>query len=90
MRVVLSAIAAGMLRRVSFISEFCAEGVSVVREACPWQDCEFSASTVSQVDGCGGLRKISDSVSAGKNVVWILSLEWFPGICFLDYWGSWC
>ena len=57
-----------MLKRKNFASGFCTEGVSWVREACSWQDCVFSASKDSQVNGCGRLLGISNSIYARKNM----------------------
>ncbi len=62
----------------------------MVMEACSWQDCMFSASKVSQANGCFRLLKIYSCIPVRENVEWVLSLLWFSGICFPGYWGSWC
>ena len=54
----------------------------MVRETCSWQDYVFSASAASMAKGCCRFLKISGSINARVNMEWILSLVWFPGICF--------
>ncbi len=58
----------------------------MVREACPWQGCMFSASKASQVNDCSRLQKISRRIYARENMERVLSLTLFSGIYFLGYW----
>lgn len=76
--------------KINFVSDSCAEGDRRVREVCSWQDCMFSASKASQMNGCFRLLKISRRIHARENMECVLSLMWFSEICFLGYWGSWC
>ncbi len=65
------------VEEINFISGSRTGGGRMVREACLWQCCVFSASEVSQVSGCGRLMKVFDCILARVNMELALSLAWF-------------